>query len=732
MPALNVAARDEISLREILDLVLAGRWSIVKIAGTVLFLGLALCYLLPPSFVATGVVQIDDESKTSAMQQFGELPSFLSGAVLETAGELEILQTRLILDPVIEQMNLEIVAYPKHFPIIGSAISRLVNGGTEEPVSVPSPFRGWAWGGEDIVVDTLEVPRAWLNDSFNLRVTEEGYTLSEPWGDDILSGKVGELAASPDGKSKMRVSSLKGRPGTSFSVTRFSHDDTVLNLLGRMTIAELGTSSGVISIGFSGPARKQVADFINNLEQSYLQQNIDRHSLDAQRSLEFLERQLPELKKQMLVAQAQLAQYQQTHSAPDLASETQVLLEGSAALETRRLGLVTQLDQAKQLYQGQHPAIQVLNQQLRSVEQEQARYKSRLAAVPSTQQDVFNLTRDVQAYSQLYNAMLASIQNFQVAKAGTIGNVRIVDMANEPFRPSFPRLMTIAPLALAMGLLLGVIWVFIQRGMLRGIDNPADVEVRLGLPTLALVPYSKQQRKMARQMRKSETGSHILANDQPEEAAVEALRSLRTSLEFTLLDSRNNVVMFCGAAPDLGKTFITVNFADILVQSGKRVVILEADLRRGRLHNYFGRDTKTGVTDFVQQQMPLDEVIHSSDIPGLDYVPRGPHPRSPTDILLHPRFAELIDQLSKRYDFVLIDTPPVLAVTDAAIVGRHAGTSLLVLKCAVHRMSEIEETLKRLASAEIQIRGTIFNQFGARAGSYGYGNYGYRYYEYQG
>ena len=725
---------DQISLREIFDLLRSGRWTIAIVASVVLFFGLCIVFLVPPSFVATGVVQIDDPGKSAAASpELAALPTFLSGALLQTEGELQILMTRLVLDPVIERMNLEVVAFPRHFPIIGSAYSRLVNGGSPEPAKAWGMFRRWAWGGESIAISSMEVPRGLLNDEFELRASEDGgYTLSIPWGEDVLHGKVGELSSNEDGSIKLFVSQLEAQPGTLFSVTKFSHDDTVKNLLGRMTISELGTSSGVISISFSGSDRTSVKDFVNALETSYLQQNVDRRSLDAQRSLEFLERQLPQLRAQMLAAQEQLAVYQQKHGSTDLTTETQVLLESSASLETRRLGLIQQLDQVKQQFTTQHPAVQSVLQQMRSVEQDQARLKGRLGALPPTQQEVLNLSRDVQAYTQLYNTMLASIQNYQVAKAGTVGNVRIVDPANEPFKPSFPRLPAVAPISLALGLLLGVIWVFVQRGMIRGVDDPAEIERRTRLPTLAMLPYSRKQRRIAREIKSgSLNGARVLAQIEAEEPAIEALRSLRTTVELTLRQASNNVVMMCGPAPELGKTFVTVNFAAVLAQSGRRVLVIDADLRRGRMHTYFSAEVGKGVTDVVRREAAYDSVIRDTGIVGLDYISRGAHAPNSAETLLHARFGEMVEQLSKRYDCVLIDTPPILAVTDAAIVGRHAGTSLLVIKSATHRMSEIEDTVRRMAAADIDLQGVLFNQVGARAGSYGYGDYGYRYYEYQ-
>jgi tyrosine-protein kinase Etk/Wzc len=208
---------------------------------------------------------------------------------------------------------------------------------------------------------------------------------------------------------------------------------------------------------------------------------------------------------------------------------------------------------------------------------------------------------------------------------------------------------------------------------------------------------------------------------------VEALRSLRTSLHFALLEARNNIIMFTGPTAGLGKSFISTNLGAVLAQGGKRVVVVDADLRRGLLCRYFGAAQTPGVSNYIAENAELKTVIKKSAVERLDFIPSGTRPPNPAEILMHERFANLLNTLSRSYDFVLVDTPPILPVTDAAIVGRLAGTTLLVLKSAEHPMRAVEEAVRRLRTAGVQVRGTIFNQVGKRVGSYGYGSYGYTY-----
>jgi tyrosine-protein kinase Etk/Wzc len=288
----------------------------------------------------------------------------------------------------------------------------------------------------------------------------------------------------------------------------------------------------------------------------------------------------------------------------------------------------------------------------------------------------------------------------------------------------------ILPVALVLGLVFGIGYIFGKRALLRGVDDPAEVERLFGLATLAAIPFTVMQRRLERSGRQRHR-MEVLAKSEANDLATEAFRSLRTSLHFSMIDAPNNVILITGPAPALGKSFISVNLAAVLAQAGKKVVVLDADLRRGHLHNHFGVDNAPGISDYLIKDADQAAVIRNCDIQGLHFVSRGTHPPNPAELLMNPKFAELVRELSSRYDYVLIDSPPVLAVADTSILGRLAGYVLLVLKSAEHPVREIDDTIKRLANAHVKVNAVIFNQVGAKIGSIGYGNYGYSYYHYQ-
>ena len=215
--------------------------------------------------------------------------------------------------------------------------------------------------------------------------------------------------------------------------------------------------------------------------------------------------------------------------------------------------------------------------------------------------------------------------------------------------------------------------------------------------------------------------------------AVEALRSLRTALHFAQVDAPNNVVMLTGPAPGLGKSFVSLNLAAILATSGKKVVVIDADMRRGHMHEALLLPRGPGLSDVISGSVSLDQVLHATPVEGMRFIATGTIPPNPSELLLKEQFAQLLQTLSKEFDTVIIDTPPALAVTDAAVVGRLAGTTLLLLKSGEHPMRTIQDTYRRLHSAGVAVRGTLFNQLSVGDGKYS--NYSYRYghynYEYK-
>ncbi|MBK0560626.1 polysaccharide biosynthesis tyrosine autokinase, partial [Klebsiella pneumoniae] len=162
--------------------------------------------------------------------------------------------------------------------------------------------------------------------------------------------------------------------------------------------------------------------------------------------------------------------------------------------------------------------------------------------------------------------------------------------------------------------------------------------------------------------------------------AIEAIRGLRTSLHFAMMEARNNVLMISGASPNAGKTFVSTNLAAVIAQTVKIVLLIDSDIRKGYIHKLFRVAYDNGLSDLLSGKINRDGVIKKVNSIGFDFIPRGIVPPNPAELLMHRRFGELLTWASQHYDIIFLDTPPILAVTDAAIIGHYAGTTLLVAR----------------------------------------------------
>lgn len=734
---------DEISFREILELLYAGRWTATAIAAAVLVLGVLYLIFARPVYQVDGIVQVEQSASAtgpnanSPSSSMGGLGSMLFGTPVQAEAQIQIIQSRLVLDQVIDHLHLLVEAEPRYFPVIGRAVARW-NRRAKAPVGAPPLLGGFAWGGEKIDASQFDAPEHWYNQPFRLTATAGGgYKLQDPDGDIVITGRVGqdEMANTPYGPVRLDVRELIARPGEHFRIARLARDTLLEDFAKKLTVTQLGnvsltSSSGVIQITYYGFDKDRITRTIDSLEDAYLAQDVRRRSLEAQQSITYLQAQLPTFRANMDTAQADLARYQQAHGAPAVTTETELLLKESVELETSRLQLDQQRDQSLRLFTPEHPVIEAIDQQIALIAEKERALQSNIEKLPTLQQNVLTLMRNVDVSAALYTAMLTAIEQFEVAKAGTVGDVRIVDYALDPFKPAAPRKALVLAIALLLGLFLGAVYVVIQRALLRGVDDPAEIERELGLSVLVSVPYIAEQHKIARAVARGEHGSHVLAMLHSQNPGVEALRSLRTSLHFTMMDAANNVILLTGPAPGIGKSFVSANFGAVLAQSGKRVAVVDVDLRKGYLEQYFDRPSAPGVSDYIAGDATLQDLLQPTGVDGLDFIARGHAPPNPAELLMHERFSQLIGVLSASHDYVLLDSPPVLAVADAAIIGKLAGTTLIVLKSAEHPMREIAETVKRLNNAGIRPRGFLMNQVGQRLGTFGYGNYGYTNYRY--
>ena len=727
-PPLPIAptAEDEIDLLSLLDVLLEAKWLVASVSAVAILLGGTYAYLSRPVYQANTLLQVED-TKPGAAGALGEAAS-LFDIKSPASAEIEILRSRLVVGKAVDDLQLHIPAQPKRFRWIGNGLASRATA-LSEPGFLG--MAGYVHGTEKIQLSLLELPQALENQVLTLVATGGGYRLQGPGGETLAEGPVGNTLAWGEGPSAARIAAhtLEALPGAHFTVASRSRQAVVESLQGQLNISEKGKQSGVISITLQGTDPEQITQVLQAVGNNYVRQNVERKAAEADKTLIFLNGFLPTLKKQLESSETAFNQFRNQKGTFDLSTEGQLALTSSVGLQTQLLELQQKRRELSSQFTASHPSVQVIDAQIATLNKEIAGINNRVKVLPNIEQDLLRLTRDVKVNSELYINLLNSAQQLRLVREGKVGNVRVVDQAVTQQNPVAPNRSRILALSVLLGLLGGVALAFARNAMNTGIRDSAEIEAHTGLNVFATVPHSEVQSKLYEDITNKVPGQHLLAINKAEDPGIESLRSLRTALQFALLDARNNVVLFTGPTPSIGKSFISANFAAVLGAGGKRVLLLDADLRKGYINQYFGLARGPGLSELITGSKTFDEVVQRNVAPGVDMIPTGALPPNPGELLLSPATVQLIQKLSTQYDLVIIDTPPVLAVSDTQVLAPVAGTVFLIAKANVTAMGEIHESVKRLQQSGVAVKGVVFNDF--KVDKRRYGGYGYRYSRYR-
>jgi len=727
-PPLPIAppAEDEIDLLSLLDVLLEAKWLVASVTAVALLVGGSFAYLSRPVYQANTLLQVED-SQAGAAGALGEASS-LFNIKSPASAEIEILRSRLVVGKAVDDLQLHITAQPKRFRWIGDGLASRATA-LSEPGFLG--MAGYVHGTEKIQLSLLELPPALENKALTLIATGGGYRLQGPGGETLVEGPVGNTLAWGEGSSAGRIAvhTLEALPGAHFTVVSRSRQAVVESLQGQLNISEKGRQSGVISITLQGTDPEQITKVLQAVGNNYVRQNVERKAAEADKSLVFLNGFLPTLKKQLESSETAFNQFRNQKGTFDLSTEGQLALTSSVGLQTQLLELQQKRRELSSQFTASHPSVQVIDAQIATLNKEIAGISNRVKVLPNIEQELLRLTRDVKVNSELYLNLLNSAQQLRLVREGKVGNVRVVDQAVTQQNPVAPKRSQIVLLSALLGLLGGVALAFARNAMNSGIKDSAEIEAHTGLNVFATVPHSAVQSKLYEDITNKAPGQHLLALTHAEDPGIESLRSLRTALQFALLDARNNVVLFTGPTPSIGKSFVSANFAAVLGAGGKRVLLIDADLRKGYINQYFGLARGPGLSELITVSKTFDEVVQRNVAPGVDMIPTGALPPNPGELLLSPATVQLIQKLSTQYDLVIIDTPPVLAVSDTQVLAPVAGTVFLIAKANVTAIGEIHESVKRLQQSGVTVKGVVFNDF--KVDKRRYGGYGYRYSRYR-
>jgi tyrosine-protein kinase Etk/Wzc len=725
-----VLRNNDVSLSRYLDVLMANRWLVGGIASSVLVLGIAYAFIAPSVYQADILVQVEDSIPTSnSKSPLGDVSSMFD-VKTEATAEMEILQSRMVVGKAVDDLQLDVSAKPKRFPLIGDWLGRQA-----KSLSRPGIFGvgGYAWGNEAIKVSSFNVPEAFEGEKFILTVLDGGhYRLEQSDLDQPIEGHVGDRLDTklPDGALTLRVDSLNAKPGTQFILERQSREKTVENLQNRLSVSLKGKDSGIIGASLTGADRLLTASTLAEIGNAYVDQNLKRKAAEAEKSLAFLNDQLPQLKGDLERAEGRYNDMRNRMGVFNLSEQGKAYLEQSVATQRSLLELKQKRAEMGAIYAPGHPAIQAIDQQIDMLGSKLGSLSHQEQALPDLEQNAVRLTRDMNVNNELYVGMLNTMQQLKLVRAGKVGTVRLIDNPVVPKTPIRPNRLLVIIYAALGGLILGVGAAFARTALYRGVTDAQEIEEQTGLNVYATVPLSQAKVERIGKTPKLPSGEKfLLASEFPRDPSIESLRRLRTALHFAMLESESgdNRVLLTGPTEQVGKSFLSANLAAVVSAAGKRVLLIDADLRKGHLEQYFGLDASPGLADYLSSsELTAESVIVRDVRPGLDFIARGAIPENPAELLVSERMQQLLVKTS-GYDIVLIDTPPVLAVSDATALADSCGTVLLVTRFETTSIAQVLEASKQLKQANARVKGVIFNgidtdvyrySLGARAGLY--------------
>ncbi|EKA8126559.1 polysaccharide biosynthesis tyrosine autokinase [Klebsiella pneumoniae] len=703
---------DEIDLGRLIGEFIDHRKLIISVTSLFTLVALIYAIFATPIYQADALIQVEQKQANAILSNLSQM---LPDSQPQSAPEIALIRSRMILGKTVDDLNLQARVKQKYFPLLGRGFARLSG---DKPGSLS--------------ISRLYIPEN-DNDTPEIILTvKERNSFSISVGDFIINGKVGELL--DERGISLKVDEISAKPGTEFSIVYVSRLKAITDLQDDIAVADQGKDTGMLTLSLTGDNPVLIERILNSISENYLAQNIARQAAQDAKSLEFLSKQLPQVRSDLDQAEDKLNQYRRKSDSVDLSLEAKAVLDQIVNVDNQLNELTFRESEISQLYTKEHPTYKALMEKRKTLQDEKAKLNKRVSAMPETQQEILRLSRDVESGRAVYMQLLNRQQELNIAKSSAIGNVRIIDNAVTQPKPVKPKKVFIVLSGIIFGIVFSAGIVLLRVFLRRGIETPEQLE-ELGINVYASIPVAEKFTKSVVQRKGWNKKSvdeiqGFLAVDNPADLAIEAIRSLRTSLHFAMMEARNNVLMISGASPNAGKTFVSWNLAAVISQTGKKVLFIDTDMRKGYTHKLFNESNTNGLSDILSGKIEINKAIKTITSAGFDYISRGMAPPNPAELLMHRRFGELLNWASENYDIVVLDTPPILAVTDAAVIGNYAGTTLMVARFELNTAKEIEVGIKRFEQTGVVVKGCILNGVVKKASSYygyGYNHYGYSY-----
>ncbi|EOR03471.1 Wzz/FepE/Etk N-terminal domain-containing protein [Acinetobacter sp. ANC 3926] len=675
---------DTIDLKELLFSILQ-QWKVIFIC--ILFTVIStLIYLkiTKDTYSVDAKIQIIDSKQNPLSSLAPQLASLSSLAGLDIGGsqqttqtEIEILKSRSVLVQAIEDLNLDIQIKP-----VNSLWQKITT--SDKFYTDYSKEAVQIFDNKNIFsIKKIEIPKEYLDQNLILSFNGYNFSLSdEKTGLELLKGKVNQNL-SINGWNIIIASKqpVQGQYITQKQTT-FTAVKTVLLAL---KIAETAKQTGIVNITYSGTDKAHIIKVLNQIIKIYQAQRLATKSAEKEKTLNFLDNQLPQLKKSLEQAEQKFNTFRETNGTIDIQQESALYLKQSIELETQKIQLEQKKAELTAQYTAQHPAIQAIQAQIAMLSDKISTLDNALTKLPNKQSQYLQYFREVQVQTQLYTNLLGTYQTLSLAKAGEMGNIRILDYPIEPIKP---KKLVILILSIFVGGFIGVLIALVRKMLQTGVRHREEIEQAVGIKTYVELPKAKK--KVA-----------------PE---LHALKTFIPTLRFKLQQKQHNVALITSVTPDQNQGVIAQHLALYLSQAGQKVLVIDSDLYRGELDQLFKSTSKVGLAEYLRGQANLDQIIVNTTYPNLSLIGRG-QSNDEASISSHQSiFAQLMQQISNQYDYILISSAPVLATSDSLNLAQFTGFNLCLVQYGQTQLKDIELAKSYFVNAGLEIDGLILDQ----------------------
>lgn len=711
----------DIDLMALLLALLKGWKTILSVALLGLLLGVTYSRYVQPTYQTDALLQIDDKSRS--ISALGTNISELVGTESTPAEtERELIKSRMVLGPVVEKLHLDIKLSNPEI----SSVDRILRDTVPTQTNTENGVFLKTRHGEAQIAN-FTVPLAYLNKPFTITKTSTGFTLSHTINEELIEypGNIGTPTTinTPEGRIKLTVNALPSEYHE-VGITKVSMPNAINALNSTLSVAESGQKTGILNLTLTGDGQEQISRILASIIDSYVAQNLARGSQQTTTTIKFMESQIPQLKQKLQQSELAFNKFREKYGTIDVTQEAGILINESAAVEKQVSELNLKKAELLTYYTEEHPLVIQINDQLSSLDERRSQIKSDISRLPEMQREFLQLSQDTEINREIYLTMLKNYQQLQIARAGEIGYVRVVDMPINTYKAIAPKKMQIWVVASILGALLGSLLVLIKSLLRSTVKDPERLEAKTGVPVIATIPRSKTSFNLSK---KKDSNRRLLAMVEHDGLSYEGVKSLRTSLMFAmpktsriasifgnmdpaLSAKQGKIIVISGEAPNIGKSFISSNLAETFSQLNKKVLIIDADMRRGELHKIFTVNKNNGLGDYLtEDNAGLNDYVHPTSFEFIDFMPRGKHPYNSASLLSTDKFSKMLLELVSIYDYIIIDTPPVLAVSDAIITAQYADKVLMVTRYNSSIEGQLAYAVKQMQKSNVIVDGIVLN-----------------------